>query len=51
MAILNSRNLPFLNVPSSPFQKLKNWNLDTIVTEYLEHVAKFKSTWNLAPVL
>ena len=37
--------------PYSPFQK--KWNtgiLKQLVIEYLEQVAKFKRTWNLAPV-
>ena len=31
IAIFNSRHLPFLIVPYTPFQKKKHWNLEIIV--------------------
>ena len=49
LANFNSRQLPFLINPYSPFQKMEQWNL--VLIGYREQVAKLKRTQNLAPVL
>ena len=51
LAVFNSTLLSFLIVIYSAFQKKEHWNLDILVIEYLELVAKLKRTWNLIPNL
>ena len=51
LAVFDSTQLSFVIVIYSSFQKKEHWNLDILVIEYLELVAKLKRTWNLIPNL